>query len=277
MSISLVIFDSARQHWGRHDIYQKTLLDLASKDVLDSFANLLVHIKVDPFQEGELERCKTEMVPFYEDFGFKVEVTTGVWNHGAESHQIEYSKDLIKMYSNEINSDYVLHLESDWLFDPKQGARLEDIISLGCAYLYSRPSIMSLRFPRFQDEVQRIENLQVKYPDSMAHVRVTEDEFTSLDGTTNTFYCHNDNLSLNPCIMRSRDMFWATRMLINYTELQKHVEMGFSRLLAYPASVNKEYPYAIFDPQDVTVLHIGTPEGQEDVSGNVFETIVDKV
>ena len=72
-------------------------------------------------------------------------------------------------------------------------------------------------------------------------------------------------------LARTRDLFWATRLLKNdFERMSGHVEMLFTQLMSAPAMIDGELPYAIFNPQDVGVLHWGTKEREGDKKGGMY-------
>jgi hypothetical protein len=114
---SLVAFDTTKGHFGRTEVYQRCVDDLRIKGCLNEFRNLIVHIKIDPTPKGEEQFV--EMSSFYRALGFIVISTRGEWKHESQSMQSEYSKDLIRVYGDEIVpfGQYILHYESDWKLD----------------------------------------------------------------------------------------------------------------------------------------------------------------
>lgn len=263
LPLALCVFDTTKQHFGRKDIFRRAITDLAAKIPLECFKTRLVHIKASSDSEAQLAEQET----FYRSLGFEVLVTPGDWRHhdegpgGANSHQRGYSADLIRVYGHPsvLTCDYVLHLESDWLFDTK-GEQLIDRLSEGLAHLATHPRLVGIRFPRFLNEVDRLNNLMRKHGLNVRTERRGD------------FTYHNDNLSLNPGLFRAYSMFLATRLMKQNPALQEHVEHVFTHALSWMS--DGDLPWAIYDPARVSVLHIGvrTPE-EEDVAGKVYETI----
>jgi len=259
LPLALCVFDTTKQHFGRKDIYRHAISDLAAKIPLECFKTRLVHIKASSNDEVQL----AEQEAFYRSLGFEVLVTPGDWRHhdenGGNSHQRGYSADLIKVYGHPsvLACDYVWHFESDWKVDTK-GEQLIDRLSEGLAQLASNPRLVGIRFPRFLNEVDRLNNLMRKHG---LNVRTER---------RGSFIYHNDNLSLNPGLFRSYGMFLATRLMKQNPALQEHVEHAFTHTLSWMA--DGDLPWAIYDPARVSVLHIGTKVGEEDVTPPV-ETI----
>lgn len=244
LNLNLCIFTSTKQHWGRHDIYQKSLVDLAKKLDLDK-VNKYVHIKADSISK------LLEMQKFYESYGFAVIVTEGTFRHFEDSHQLEYLKDIKKMYLDIVdrNTKFCLHLEDDWLFQTQQ--LVEEIYNME-NFLCENKEIVSCRFPRFHNEVERIGRLRQKHG-------LDVDVAYSPDYPD--FFVHNDNLSLNPTIFRTSDIITACRI----AEIQQninHVEHDFTRCLSILS--RHKFCYSFVNPKHVNVLHIGTEEGKED-------------
>lgn len=254
LSLNLCVFDTSKGHFGRTDIYQRTINSLAAQAPLKLvFKNLIAHIKVGGEKE---EAVFQEQKKFYENLGFTVIRSDAEWKHFSDSHQRGYSADLVKVYGNrEIqNADYTLHLESDWLFTVKSRQQLIDVFSAAINYLRKNPSAVSVRIPRFQNEIERIKGLKQKFG---IDAGVYQDEIS------NKFYRTNDNLSLNPSIFRTRDLWAATRILKqNFDKLSQHVEMGFTHAFTHLA--DGEYPFAFFDPKIIIARHIGTESVDKD-------------
>jgi len=259
LPLSLCVFDTSRGHWGRTDIYQRCINDLAAKVPLDIFRHRIVHIKVGGSQE---EATFAAQEAFYRNLGFTVVRSDGIWSHFQSSHQQEYARDLIKVYGREdvATSDYILHLESDWLTDLRGDGDLIDYLSRGMSYLRHVPNVLAVRFPRFTNEVERLNGLRAKHG---LDVRTQPES-----DPWQLFIRHSDRLSMNPFIARARDMYAATRLLKqNFAQFGHHVEHGFTHCLDWMA--DGALPYAIFDPAEVGVLHIGTKAGEEDPVGGI--------
>lgn len=251
-NINLCVFDTTKQHFGRKEIYQKTIKDLYNKIPFNFFDHLYVHIKISDNEIEQFEKQKN----FYEGYGFEVFSTIGDWSHFSESHQRGYCADLIKMYGEVVdrNVKYCLHLESDWLFSPNGGLQLSDYINKCEYYLYVQKNVMCVRFPRFYNEVDRLNNLKIKHG---INVEVKKD---------GKFWRHNDNFSANPCILRTSDMTAATRLLeLNFNQFGHHIEHGFTKCLSVFS--REKLCYSIIEPDEITVCHIGCKEGEEDIIG----------
>lgn len=260
LPLALCVFDSTRGHFGRHDIYKRTITDLTSKIPLECFKVKVVHVKISPGEESIFE----EQRQFYTQHGFEVLRTEGSWKHfdegGQNSHQRGYSKDLITVYGHPsvLSCDYILHLESDWTWSLNGGEQLIDLVSLGLAYLASTPTLIGVRFPRFTNEVARLNNLEKKHGLHVWTQQETRNPFSS-------FTLHNDRISLNPILGRSRDWYMATRLMKrDFERLGNHVEHQYGEILRMLA--DGALPWAIYDPTRVSILHGGTKEGEEDAT-----------
>lgn len=253
--LNLCVFDSTKGHFGRNEIYQDTITNLGNQIPLGIFANRYVHIKVDPNRPDEKERLAS-VVTFYESRGFLITVSYGSFKHFDVSHQKAYCLDLIKMYSSVIQQTvaYTLHLESDWLFHPRDKS-LIDHLETGMRYLDANPTVLSLRVPRYENEVFRLQSVRAKHG---LDVDVVLDE-----SFKPSFYRHNDNISLNPNMFRTRDLWAATRTLeLNFDRFGFHAEMGFTHCLRWLSP--DKLPYSIYNPLEFNCLHIGTKPGEED-------------
>lgn len=255
--LNLCVFDSTKGHFDRTEIYRDTINSLGNQIPLVMFANRYVHIKVDPNREDETKRLD-EVVDFYSSKGFSTIISYGSWHHFSDSHQKSYCADLIKMYSSIVEQKipYTLHLESDWKFFPRDQS-LVDHLERGMRYLDVSPTILSVRVPRFCNELDRLEGLKKKHN---MDVWTAPEERQSFAGR---FYRHNDNISLNPNIFRTRDLWAATRTLeLNFNRFGFHAEMGFTHCLRWLSP--DKLPYSIYNPSEFNCLHIGTKPGEED-------------
>lgn len=258
--LNIVVFDTSKGHYGRTDIFKSCIQDLNSKIPLYSFERLYVHIKVG---EGE-EEITEEMSAWYAKFGFKVVKTKGSFSHFQKSHQQGYCSDMITAFGDDyLSAPYTLWLESDWKWDDKGNGLLRyfyEAISL----LQFDKDILSVRFPRFLNEPDRLNNLQKKHG---MDVQCIKHEYFD------RIYIHNDNFSCNPSICRQRDLYLGSLVLKrNFEQFGNHAEMGWTHCLRWMS--DSGYPYAVFDPKEVSVLHCGTPSVElEDQKGKVFEEL----
>lgn len=159
------------------------------------------------------------------------------------------------MYSTReaLTSKYVLHLEGDWLFDPAQATLLE-WMHKGLKILDENPHLIQVRFPRFNNEFERINNLSKKHGIPGQAEWVNEDYFISND------------FSLNPSIFRPRDLFHSlVLMQANPQAFELHVEHGFSKALKYLCGFS--LPLAVLNPSKINVRHIGSKLLEEDKIG----------
>lgn len=260
LPLNLCVFDSSKGHFGRTDIYQRTITDLEKQIPLCHFAQRFVHVKVAPGEESVF----VEQEVFYRTHGFTVMRTDEPWSHFSPSHQTGYARDLVKVYGHPAvqKAPFTLHLESDWLFRPRKHSDLTDLFVQSMRYLEADHTALAVRFPRFLDEVKRLEGLNAKHG---MNVRVRREEIP-----WGQFIRHSDNLSLNPSIFRTRDLYATTRLLkMHFGQLASHVEMGFTR--AFDHLADGELPFAIIDPGQVSVLHIGTKAGEEDPEEGVYD------
>lgn len=258
--INIVVFDTSHGHWGRGDIHESCIQDLNSKIPLNTFARLYCHIKVRPNEDEHAENMRK----WYGSHGFKVVLTKGDFQHFQSSHQQGYCCDMITAFDDDyLSAPYTLWLESDWKWDDKEKNLLQsfnDAINL----LHYDKNILSVRFPRFLNEVDRLNNLSRKHGIDVQCVK--HESF-------NGFFVHNDNFSCNPNICRTRDLYLASLVLKrNFDQFGNHAEMGWTNCLRWMSE--SKYPYAIFDPNVASILHCGTKEiDEEDKKGNVWESL----
>lgn len=257
--INVCVFDTSKGHWGKTDIFEKCITDLSNHIPLNNFEKLYVHIKVG---NGE-EEIAAKMEKWYSDRGFKVVKTSGQFSHFSLNHQQEYCKDIVTAFGDDyLSAPYTLWLESDWCWDAKGEDLIKRFYETISLLSYDK-DILSVRFPRFLNEVDRLNNLKKKH--NLDVQCLPHADFSN-------FYIHNDNFSCNPNICRTRDLYLASLVLKrNFEQFSHHSEMGWTKCLSWMS--DSKYPYAIFNPDKVSVLHYGTPENQQDIVGKVFEKI----
>lgn len=253
--INICLFSSTKGHWGRANIYLKTIKDLNRQIPLRNFSGLFAHVKITPGQEIEFEAMKKNL----ESYDFKVLSSVASWSHGEESHQQQYLNDLIKIYTNPevLGNEYVLHLEDDWCLYPLDGGDLLKWFNNGVKLLSNNPNILQVRFPRFYNEDQRILGLKAKH---------------GIDGKVDwnrdsTHFLTND-FSLNPSIFRGRDLRAAIILMGLTKQFEIHVEHGFGRALKLFGL--HETPLAVLNPQGIKAIHTGAPVGEEDTEEPLF-------
>jgi hypothetical protein len=258
--INIVVFDTSHGHWSRTDIHEACIQNLNSKIPLSNFARLYCHIKVRP---GEDEHA-AHMKEWYQSRGFKVVLTKGDFQHFQVSHQRGYCQDIITAFGDPyVNAPYTLWLESDWKWDDKGNGLLRYFYEAISLLEYDK-DILSVRFPRFLNEVARLNNLKKRH--NMDVQCVKHSDFDRI-------FVHNDNFSANPNLCRTRDLYLASLVLKrNFEQFGNHIEMGWTHCLRWMSDA--KYPYAIFDPKEVSVLHAGCKSvEEEDKPGQVYEKI----
>jgi len=157
--LTVCLYTSAKGHFDRKDIYQKTVNSLFSQIPANSFERLIAHIKVKDYDEIENEQG-IKMVDWLEEKGFTVLVSYGDWKHGNQSHQSEYINDM-KTVTKNLNSEYILFLEDDWEIKPFE-RDLEYWIYRATELLKNNASITQVRIPRYTNEFDRINRLKQK-------------------------------------------------------------------------------------------------------------------
>lgn len=233
LPITLVIYATTKGHFGHRDIYKYTVEGLKKQIDLDVFEQKVVHIK-NSGEEG-----LDEMTKFFKDNKFEVVVTDGAWKHFDSTHMSEYLKDIIYMAQG-ITTEYVLHLEDDWLFDPKNGEPLSYFLERAILELRTDQSILSLRFPHHFDDNNHLHGQECD-SNLFAHRKLNR---------------NNDLHSFNPNLMRGRDLF-LTALIIkgNFDQLSSNCEVGFTQALKSFAV--SQLPFAAFLPEEIRVRHLG--------------------
>lgn len=247
--ITICLFTTSKGHFGRTDRYLQTLNHLNSQIPLNQFGGLIANIKVSP--EDADSELLVKMRNDLKGFGFTVYESVAGWKHHDESHQNEYGKDIISTYLRKIDTEYVLHLEDDFLFCAQQ----KDLLywfHRSIKLLEEDPDLLQVRFARFTNEYQRINRLKFKHGIDAA----------CEDGDDDTWFRHND-FSLNPSIFRTRDIRAAVILWQrNMKQTGNHVEMGFSQAVKYFSQ--KKLCFAFFHTVFVKTAHIGCKIGEEE-------------
>ncbi len=240
--ITICLFTSTQGHFGLSR-YLETLNHLAAQIPLSQFSSLVAHIKVSPSQHEIRDTMRSEL----QSRGFTVMETEAAWSHG-QNHGVEYVKDLIKVYTDQVvaKTGYVLHLEDDFVLVPQRGELLE-YLSKAIQLLDEQPYVHSVRFARWANECARINDLPRKHGLN-AHCVPLNDTFDL-----------SSDFSLNPHITRVRSMYHACLLMSRATP---HPEHSLSAALKFLNT--SDAPFAHFNPELISARHIGTPPGQED-------------
>jgi hypothetical protein len=243
--IHIVLFTSTQGHF-KTSRYLETLDHLSAQIPLSQFAGLIAHVKVSPDQDSVAD----EMVETLEKRGFEVMTTHGEWSHG-KNHGVEYVADLIRMYTwpSVVSAQYVLHLEDDWLLTPQRGELL-DHLSQAVTLLEQQPFVHSVRFARWFNECERINDLPRKHGLNAHCVPLNE-----------TFDLSSD-FSLNPHIARARSMYHACLLMSRATNGQPHPEHSLGAALKFLNTTDTIFAH--FKPELISARHIGCDRGLED-------------
>lgn len=243
--ITIVLFTSTQGHF-KTSRYLETLDHLAAQIPLSQFTDRVAHIKVSPGDQLVAQTMWEELIKR----GFDVIETMGDWSHG-KNHGVEYVKDLVKVYTDArvASASYVLHLEDDFVLTPQRG-ELVSYLSQAVALLEEQPFVHSVRFARWFNECERINDLPRKHGLNAHCVPLNE-----------TFDLSSD-FSLNPHITRARSMYHACFLMSRATNGQPHPEHSLGAALKFLNTTDTIFAH--FKPELVSARHIGTPLGQED-------------
>lgn len=248
--ITVCLYTSAKGHFDRKDIYQKTVNSLLSQIPANSFEKLVAHIKVKKDDPAEDEQA-IKMVDWLEEKGFTVLVSYGDWKHGNESHQLEFLKDMMTV-TKIVKTPYILFLEDDWEIKPFE-KDLEYWIHSATELLEEYTSLVQVRIPRYTNEVERINKLKQKHGINTSAIELV--------GETDVFI--SGDWSNNPHISRTRDFRGALTLLMN-SNLPRHSEHGLGTCMKIISWNVINLPFAFFNPEKIRAGHLGTPIGQED-------------
>ena len=161
--LTICLFTTTKGHWDIKDRYLETIEGLDNQINLKNFefGRLIANIKVSP--EEKDSGIHKKMVSDLGRFGFKIYERYGSWSHFSETHQNEYGQDIIDNYVNrDIRSEYVLHLEDDFLFCSKEG-ELSDWFGKCIDLLDNNAHLLQVRIARFANEMDRINGLKQKH------------------------------------------------------------------------------------------------------------------
>lgn len=240
LPLSLAFFTTTKGHYDRKDIYRRTISDLFEKLEGDCFSVKIAHIKLS---EGE-EAVAKEMSGFFSEWGIESIITEGKWKHNDSSHYVEHAKDICKLFSSpQIQSQpFVFWLEDDFVFKLSKDKNLLNYFKEALAFLSSNPDLVCFRFLRHASDVERISAVKTGFD----HILVSPKEF-----------------SFNPNLCRTRDLYWAARIMEReFSRSGTHIETFFRMIMQ---SGSKTGDIACFHPDYVCVKHIGTPIGEEEI------------
>jgi hypothetical protein len=249
-NLCICFFTSTKGHFGNRDIYKYSLQKLAEQ--LNTYfyepeygISLLCHIKHTKIDFDYALVMRDEILKIF-PHAFII-FSEGQWSHNTPSHGEEYYKDMFKVYGSDFvhESEYVLHLEDDWLFS-------------GCGIVF-KGLINYLEAGVFHLRVNRL-TLAVRFNHDI-------NQDVSKATLKNDFFYQNEDytpygptLTFQPTIMRTRDWWLALLMIQSAWEKIKgqHCELisgWFMKQLPHDGQ-----PFAFFDPSAVNCQHIGIPD-----------------
>lgn len=236
--LNLALFTTTKGHFGRTDIYKRTVRSLKSKVDFNCFSGRFVHIK-----KSKKDNVG-EMMDWLNSEGFHCLVSEGDWSHANLSHQHEYLKDIFTVFHNsDVNlCPYTLWLEDDFVFVDGLMS-VQSALGYGVDFLKRNPETLAFRFVREGDAdiKQRTQAQQIN---------------PRLFGQRREF-------SFNPVIVRTRDAMLTMKIVNkNLRYLSQHCEMAYTQVSQYFSDA--EHSFVCLEPNNVFVKHIGVPAGQED-------------
>jgi len=242
--LTFALATTTKGHFGVKSRFIETLDSFNRAFPLSQYAALVAHIKISPGESEQASHMRDEL----DRRGFDVLISEGEWSHGAESHQLNYIADALRI-TNSIKTQYVLFCEDDWAVQPYDGEFIE-YIDRAISYLEDDPSCMQVRIPRWSNEPDRIRGLMKKHGlNRWAH---SEDQW----------HFTHDDFSMNPAFYRTRDLR-AALMLTQITNLPKHIEHGVGHALKMLSGADTSH-FACFEPAKIRIGHLGTLPGEED-------------
>lgn len=248
--LTICLFTSTKGHFERKDIYLNTAKSLDSQIPLYYFENLVANIKYSKGEENQLEYMANNL----EKLGFKVLCSNGDWSHQNQTHQNGYLLDIYNIYKSEevLKSKYVWHLEDDWEVYCHE-RDIQHWINESLKLMDENPYLTQIRFARFANEFDRINKLKEKHG---------LNAFAIKEGNSGGFF--QNDFSLNPSIFRPRDIFSAVNLVLKNPQVfEQHVEHGIGAAIKYLYDLDP-LPFYCFDPEKIKVMHMGTPDGEQD-------------
>lgn len=246
LPISLAFFTSTKGHFDIKDRYQTTLKSLSEAIPLDSFGQLIAHIKGD---DKEAENPEIEKI--LSDYGFQIHKSVAPWKHEDLSCHSEYLKDITKI-SRLANQEYFFHMEDDWLFSINK-ENLRYYLERAMHILRNNLNYTCVRIVRHKHEIERIGGMMEKHGINSKVFLQNEEIFT-----------HSDLHSFNPNLMRTRDVFLACNFIERFKSgFSANCEIAFSQILK--TFSNAEDYEVCFQPDLIRALHIGTRRFEEDI------------
>lgn len=260
LPIALCLFTSAKGHFGVTSRFLETIKSLNNKIPISNFSLAIANIKYE--EESDLLWGMKENLRSY---GFQVNLAKGAgWSHGNQTHQNGYLDDMFNIYSKpEVQKiPYILHQEDDFLYStPKNN--LNHWMNFAVDLLKNDPTLNQVRFARFLNEYQRINNLQKKHNIN----GLASGVFSSSD------YFRMNDFSLNPSIFRSRDIYTALKLVKNNPQtFVQHVEHGLGYAMKVLGGV--ELPFACLNTSNIFVRHIGCLDKDIDPESGAIAEIV---
>lgn len=258
--ISLCLFSSTKGHFDIKTRYLDTVKSLNQQLLISSFNLPIANIKYE--EENDILWWMKEEL---KNYGFIVNLAKGEkWSHSNQSHQSGYLEDMWNIFSKPevLKNPYIFLCEDDWLFNIKD-KNLGYWFNYATKLLAEIPGMNQVRFARFENEHERINNLQKKH---------------NLDRSAqwvdpNYFLC--DDFSCNPSIFRSRDLFLALSLMKNNpNSFVPHVEHGLGFAMKVLAGYNNRLSFAVLNPQKISVRHIGCPDKDIDPETGIWAEIV---
>ncbi len=247
LPLTLCLYTSTKGHFGRFDIYQRTVTDLFNQVPSNTFAGRGAHIKESVTKKSGEPDAK-EMGAWLSERRIAPFITSEDWTHGPQ-HQSAYLRDMATL-TQMVATEYLIHMEDDFLLRTKSYNVIHWLAR--AINLLQDPDIIQVRIPRWHNERTRIDGLRQKHGiDSRTDEGDNPDHFRATDWSN------------NPFIARTRDMQIALLLMErNPQAFPVHSEHGLASAMKYLS--RSATPIAVFDPSLVYCRHIGTVVGEED-------------
>lgn len=235
-NLTVCIYSVSNGHWDKKDCYLRTIQDLETHNI--KFGNKIAHIKIRP---GE-EEFAAEMESNFIKYGYKVLKTVANWKRWHGSHSIEQLNDIFKV-SAHVNTNYILHLEDDWVLRPLKND-LQFWLLKSIELLENNLDILQVRIPRQINEFEH---------------------FKTMEKVDENWKKQNEIFSLNPHIIRKKDLEIILNtvavnqdwIIPNLKEQRLNVELLFAEI---GRQYKGEKPFWSHSSENIRAFHIGNKD-----------------
>lgn len=153
-NLTLCLYSVSNGHWNSRDCYLRTIEDLESHNI--KFGDKIAHIKIRPGEEDFAETMYGNFI----DYGYRVLTTVEPWKRWDHSHHTGQLKDIFTVFK-EIKTDYIFHVEDDWVIRPLKDQNLEFYLKKSIELLESNKNVIQVRIPRQINELDHFKSMEI--------------------------------------------------------------------------------------------------------------------